>query len=494
VRPDAPEREPLHGTPPPQAPASPPGDFERSERAIQWVLFIVVAVCLVTGVCTWLLNEHVYAVLAFLVAVIAGIVLIIGAQNKRGKGPGTVKLPLIGRRTDHTPATPGPAQQAAWAAPAALEGGGAPAQYPPAAPQYPPGPPYPAETQYPAQTQYPPETQYPAGGQGHPFGAPKGQHRSDGRSHTQPGQAVAAAPAWNAAPLPEPPVFAGRSTPGQAPWHLPVGATPSGLAADGVRLGDLEVRAASVVGSGHRCQEPAVARQDAYALGRTADGEHLVVAIADGVSQSEHADLAARVAVNAAVRELTELVEKAGSLAIDATELYLKVAGEMIGTGRARGIQDREVCAILITAVIPARPEPDGTRSLWASWIGDVSLWISRDGRLHRTTGQDKDGLDRNALHAVLPFNPDQVQQCRFPLYPDDRVVLLTDGVSDSLTSIDAAMEYFTRQWAGPPPHPAAFLHSLCYDGPSETDDRTAVVVWCGSSHPGNRWAADERR
>ena len=187
------------------------------------------------------------------------------------------------------------------------------------------------------------ETQYPPGAQGHPFGAPKGQHRGDGRSHTQPGQAVAAAPAWNVAPLPEPPLFAGRSTPGQAPWHLPVGATPSGLAADGVRLGDLEVRAASVVGAGHRCQEPAVARQDAYALGRTADGEYLVVAIANGVSQSGHADLAARVAVNAAVRELTELVEKAGPQAIDATELYLKVAGEMIGTGRARGIQDREV-------------------------------------------------------------------------------------------------------------------------------------------------------
>jgi serine/threonine protein phosphatase PrpC len=292
--------------------------------------------------------------------------------------------------------------------------------------------------------------------------------------------------------LPDPPVFVGPSTPGQASWHLPTGASPSGLAADGVRLGDLEVRAASMVGAGHRCEEPAIARQDAYALGRTKDGRYLVIAVADGVSQSEHADLAARVAVSAAARELTRMLESGGTAQINAGLLYKTIAGEMVGTGRNRGIADRDVCAILITAVIPARANSDGTRTMWASWIGDVSLWTVRGGDLCRLTGQDKTGLDRNALSAVLPFSPDNAEWRTFDLYPHDRVALLTDGVSDSLISVDGTAEYFARQWAGPPPHPAAFLHSLCYDGPGQTDDRTAVVVWFGAADPGGRPAAGE--
>ena len=84
--------------------------------------------------------------------------------------------------------------------------------------------------------------------------------------------------------FPDPPVFSRASASGQAPWHLPVGTAPSGLAADAARLGDLEVRAASMVGAGHRCQEPADPRQDAYALGRTPDGQFLIIAVADGVS------------------------------------------------------------------------------------------------------------------------------------------------------------------------------------------------------------------
>jgi serine/threonine protein phosphatase PrpC len=298
-----------------------------------------------------------------------------------------------------------------------------------------------------------------------------------------------------AAALAEPPVFGGLSTPGQASWHLPVGAAPSGLAADGIRLGDLEVRAASMVGAGHRCQEPAMPRQDAYALGRTKDGQYLVIAVADGVGNSKHADLAARIAVNAATREFVSMVESGGPAAVDSELIYTKVAGEIVGTGRNRGIPDAEVATILITAVIPTATRADGTRRMLASWIGDVSLWIGRDEELHRETGQDKTGLDRNALHAVLPFNPAQVEKRVIDLRPHDRVALMTDGVSDSLDSAPGALEHFARQWAaGPPPHPAAFLHSLCYDGPGQTDDRTAVVVWCGAASPGDRRAADERQ
>jgi serine/threonine protein phosphatase PrpC len=277
-----------------------------------------------------------------------------------------------------------------------------------------------------------------------------------------------------------PPVFSGGSAPGQAPWHLPIGSSPSGLAADAARVGDLEVRAASVVGAGHRCEEPAAPRQDAYALGRTPDEKYLIIAVADGVSDSPHSDLGARVAVSAATRELAKMLANGGIKAIDEDLLYKVVAGEMLGTGRNRGLADRDICSILIVTVIEAFPRPEGVRRVWTSWIGDVSLWI-HDGTLRRVTGKEKAGLDRNVLDAVLPYAPDRSETRRFELHPSDRVAVMTDGLSDSLHEIPGVGEYFARQWAGAVPHPAVFLHSLCYDGPGQTDDRTAVVVWAGA-------------
>lgn len=294
--------------------------------------------------------------------------------------------------------------------------------------------------------------------------------------------------------LPDPPVFAAASAPGKAPWHLPVGAAPTGLAADAARLGDLEVRAASMVGAGHRCQEPAGPRQDAYALGRTPDGQFLVIAVADGVSGSPRSDLGARVAVSAATRELVKMLTSGGMPAINIELLYKVIAGEMLGTGRDRGLPDGDICSILIVTVIPAVPRRDGTRPVWTSWIGDVSLWIQEDELLHRVTGREKTGLDRNTLSAVLPFNPDRAEQLMFNVFPSTRVAVMTDGLSDSLSGISGAAEFFTRQWSSPAPHPAAFLHSLCYDGPGQTDDRTAVVVWCGSDTLPAPVARDGRR
>jgi hypothetical protein len=275
-------------------------------------------------------------------------------------------------------------------------------------------------------------------------------------------------------------VFAGRSASGQAPWYLPVGAGPSGLAADAARLGDLEVRAASMVGAGHRCEEPAYPRQDAYALGRTPDGRFLIIAVADGVSQARRSDLGARVAVSAATREIGGMLARGGIDSIDVGRLYKVIAGEMLGTGRARDFPDEDICSILITTVIPAAPQPDGSREIWSSWLGDVSLWSQRQGHLRRLTGEDKSGLDRNALGAVLPFDPDRVEERCFGIGAGTVLAIMTDGVSDSLASVAGTRQFFSAQWGGPPPHPAAFLHSLCYDAPGQDDDRTAVVVWCG--------------
>ena len=189
-------------------------------------------------------------------------------------------------------------------------------------------------------------------------------------------------------------------------------------------------------------------------------------------------------AVSAAVSELAEMVAAGGIPSNAAGSLYTTVSRKMAGTARSRSMQEKDVCSILITAVIPTVPRYDGTRTMWASWLGDVSLWVQRDGTLQRITGRDKAGLDMNALDAVLPYHPELAQETTVELLPDDRVAVMTDGLSDSFQAVAAVGDYFSAQWAGPPPHPTMFLQSLCYDAPVQSDDRTVVVTWCGGKTP----------
>ena len=273
------------------------------------------------------------------------------------------------------------------------------------------------------------------------------------------------------------------SSAGRAPWHLPVRAGQPGIAVDAMRLGDLEVRAASVIGPAHRCREPAVPRQDAYLLGRDAQGEHLVVAVADGVSSSAHSELAARVAVSTATREVVAALDQGGGPdAIDVGGLFTVVAREITGTGGNRGVAAHDLCCLLVVAVVPACPAADGSRRVWTAQLGDVSVW-THGPAWHQRVGHPKSGLDRNKVEAVLPFHPAHAVSTTVVVPPGHGVAVLTDGVGDLLTDVAGAAPFFAGRWATPP-HPASFLADLCVDAPGQDDDRTAVVVWCGLAAP----------
>lgn len=284
--------------------------------------------------------------------------------------------------------------------------------------------------------------------------------------------------------------FEGGTRAGAAPWLLPPRPAQSGIAADAARLGDLEVRAASVVGAGHRCEEPATERQDAYGLARTSSGEYLVVAVADGVSNSESSELGARVAVLTATRALCRHLDD-GFLpeTLDPYRLFADVAGAMVGTGKDRGILPQALQSVLVVAVVPTTPDAahDGRR-VWTAQVGDVSLWLHGAAGWDCRTGGTKAGLDRNAVDGALPFDVRKAVSQVVDVPPGAGVALMTDGLGDLLTNVRGAADYLSRRWANPP-HPAAFVADLCADARGQTDDRTAVVVWCGTSRPGRRSA-----
>jgi hypothetical protein len=260
--------------------------------------------------------------------------------------------------------------------------------------------------------------------------------------------------------------------------------TQPGVAADQARIGDLEVRAASIVGPSHRCEEPATPRQDAYRIGRDTRGHHLIVAVADGMSDSAHADHGATVAVSIAVRLVRDHLDQGRSLErLSAPVLLTQIAGQVNRTAEERGWSADDARTGLLVGVITVRPDDAGRRLTWFGHLADLSAWLlvrDADGPAWRQIAGDSksDGLDANSLHGFLPFHPHLARQTLGQLKPGDVLAFLSDGVSDAWTKIPEAGRRFARDWATPPPL-ASFLLNVGYEARGFQDDRTAVVVWC---------------
>ncbi|WP_344897159.1 protein phosphatase 2C domain-containing protein [Actinomadura meridiana] len=258
------------------------------------------------------------------------------------------------------------------------------------------------------------------------------------------------------------------------PWRLPDEPAISGIAADAVRVGSLTVRAASLVGPGHRCAEPAQHRQDAYRLGRDPDRRHLLVAVADGMSDSSRSHLGANVAVTALIGRLRADLGRGTSP--DGHALFLDAARQMSGMAVQQGLAEDDVRAAALAAIVPVEPAADGRRRVWASWIADVGVWARADGGWARLVGADKGGLDGDVLTEFLPFHPDRAQTAELTLEEGAVLALATDGIGDVLA--DGGAPWFADRWAAPP-HIASFVADVGYDARGRLDDRTAVVIWC---------------
>lgn len=284
--------------------------------------------------------------------------------------------------------------------------------------------------------------------------------------------------------LVRPPVLGGVPRAARVPWLLPLEPAHSGVVADGARLGDLDVRAASVVGPAHRCEEPAIARQDAYRLGRDVAGHHLVIAVADGLSESRRSDLGATVAARCAVDVVRKRLDSGATPAdLDAKEVFRTVAGTILSAAKDVGVSPGDLCAALVLAIIPTAPTGDsGSRRAWFASVADVSAWEHTGSDWCMLAGERKDdGLDRNALHSFLPHCPDDVKVEIHELPPQATITIVSDGIGDAFTDLPGAAEWFAQRWRTPP-HVASFLLDVAYEAPGQLDDRTAVTVWCGTT------------
>lgn len=279
-------------------------------------------------------------------------------------------------------------------------------------------------------------------------------------------------------------------------------------------VGGLTIRAASVRGAGHRYD--GTPRQDDFCIGATAD--HLVIAVADGVSAGPRSHVAARAAVRFGVQALLDAIDAcvgdpvagdpvAGDLgvrdpgvergggevdplgAIAWDELVGSTAGYVLAQARneagdpALDARDaaRAMATTIAFVIVPLEAARDGTRACTVVPLGDTSVFVLRGGAVWEPISAVKNEGEAVATSSTfaLPMLPSApVAPIITVLDPGDALFALTDGVGDPLGRGDGEVgEALASVWAAPP-HRFAFAATVDFGRRSHTDDRTVVGVW----------------
>jgi len=268
------------------------------------------------------------------------------------------------------------------------------------------------------------------------------------------------------------------------PWLLPERTVQNGIAADEAAVGAFAIRAASVIGPGHRCGQPADPRQDSYRIGRSRDSRYAIVAVADGLSSAAWSDAGATMASSQAVTLLREQIETVGFGGLDVKELYGRIAESVAAHAAGRGVATSHVATVLITAVL-AEPDANGVAEAWISWLGDSSAW-TLDPHVPLWQVSAGDVKDRtaavvsNEVAGQLPDTPQLARDRYVTLAPGAALALVTDGIGDAWADPAGNVnEYFANAWRSPVPA-TRFTADVGFDAPQCLDDRTAVVTWNG--------------
>ncbi|MEU7871803.1 protein phosphatase 2C domain-containing protein [Dactylosporangium sp. NPDC049140] len=268
---------------------------------------------------------------------------------------------------------------------------------------------------------------------------------------------------------PAPPATVGAAVePGRAadPLGNTAWTTQPRLSADGGSTGALTVRAASVIGRAHAAAGHT--REDAFALGRAADGT-AVMAVADGLGDpaAHRSALGAQLAAMEACRLVRARLD--GDAAIDAVALCAQVgAAVLAAAARIAGtsLPPRALSTTLTVAWVAQDGRYTGVT------LGDGGAYVLGRRGLDRVSGEE-DGFDGTV---ALPGGHAAAAGFTGRLDPGAALLLATDGLAGPAAAPDVR-HYLRRRWRRPPAI-AEFLGDLSFHRRGETDDRTAAGVW----------------
>ncbi|WP_229072853.1 protein phosphatase 2C domain-containing protein [Actinoplanes sp. DH11] len=262
----------------------------------------------------------------------------------------------------------------------------------------------------------------------------------------------------------------------------------------------LEVRAASVRGLSHR--ESGTPRQDAYGFALTADEQHLVVVVADGVSAGALSHEAAAFVGRRGPREVVRHLD-AGTPPelLPWSEVFTGLAATILAEG-ARSLlraepgrfaahppEEGDVAAAMATTatflICPTTPPRGGERHVHLAWIGDSPAWaLDPDGGWHNLSGIKGAGAEvtSSRVEALprIPRDPAALPRAAYPLRDDWTLLVMTDGTGDPLGPAHGEVAGQLATWWRRPPPPLVFADQVGFGRRSYDDDRTVVSIWPG--------------
>jgi serine/threonine protein phosphatase PrpC len=257
------------------------------------------------------------------------------------------------------------------------------------------------------------------------------------------------------------------------------------VALDGWSTDSVTVRGVSLRGHLHRYN--GAPRQDDFAVHHLPDGR-VIVAVADGVSESPQSHLGSSIAVTQAVDWIrTNLGPNTADL--DWTALIKNTAYALAARAQTLfGLDEpdpvraeQEMATTLVCAVIePVKP---GLLGAHLVAVGDSSAWVLTAGEFNEVlSGKatvSEGGIASSAVSA-LPRVPTQITPTVIEFLGDAILLIGTDGIGDPLGSGEGSVgDLFRNVLARPsPPSLIEFAHAVDFSRETFDDDRTLVAVW----------------
>lgn len=266
----------------------------------------------------------------------------------------------------------------------------------------------------------------------------------------------------------------------------------AGVVCDRSDCGGFTVYAASQIGGDHETRGRF--REDAYAFAPSPADESgiCIVAVADGVSQSRSAALAADEAASTIVEALCQYTGGAGaptpkSWQQDARKIVKELAAGMpasINNARRLRLEWRQPAqpkstpaTTLVFAVLV--PGPTAVSIYWGG-IGDSLIGVvnlvdeARNDLIY--DGAPKARADSATF--ALPRNADRAVFGCESLLPGDVVWLGTDGFAKAMWARPDFMAEAIADTAVNPPKASDFLRMVDWRLEGANDDRTVAIVW----------------
>ncbi len=241
------------------------------------------------------------------------------------------------------------------------------------------------------------------------------------------------------------------------------------LVADGGRLGQYELRAASLVGRSHKASGDT--REDDYAAAISRSGT-VVLAVADGVGDRSvvHAAVGARAAVLEACRLVVERIDSEdisppSALVEDIAAAALRQARGVVGADKASATLATTLCVVALA--------PDGTYRGFS--VGDSGAAVL-DGDTWRMVTKDA-ALLSNDTGPTLHAEGRSQQNFEGRLPRGAALLLATDGLLIPLEATEVNHGLACR-WRVPPARLLDFVSDASFERRGEFDDRTVVCAW----------------